>query len=124
MRPDLLKWQRDGYPRFHRHRGNLLLHLLAVPAFVIATLCFVAALVTVHLFVAALALVGMAMAFAIQGAGHAREENPSIPFEGPSDTVSRIFVEQFVTFPWFVVSGEWAKAYRQAARSNERSAQR
>jgi hypothetical protein len=116
MRPDLLKWQRNGYPRFHRHRGNLLLHLFAVPAFVAATLCFLAAMLTVHLLLAVLALVGMATAFAIQGAGHAREENPSIPFDGPSDTVSRIFVEQFVTFPWFVLSGEWAKAYRETAR--------
>jgi hypothetical protein len=115
MRPNLVQWQRDGYPRFHRHRGNLLLHLFAVPAFVTATICLVAAMLTVHLVLAALALVGMAVAFGIQGAGHAREENPSIPFDGPSDTVTRIFVEQFVTFPWFVLSGEWANAYRQAA---------
>jgi hypothetical protein len=116
MRPNLVQWQREGYPRFHRHRGNLVLHLFAVPAFVAATLCFVAALLTLHLFLAALALVTMGAAFAIQGAGHGREENPSIPFEGPADTVSRIFAEQFVTFPWFVLSGEWARAYRDAAR--------
>ena len=115
MRPELLKWQREGYPRFHRHRGNLVLHLFAVPAFMAATLCFVAALLTVHLVLAALALVAIAAAFAIQGAGHAREKNPSIPFEGPADTVSRIFAEQFVTFPWFVLSGEWTRAYREAA---------
>jgi hypothetical protein len=114
MRPELLKWQREGYPRFHRHRGNLVLHLFAVPAFVIATLCFVASVLTLHFLVTPLALAAMAAAFAIQGAGHAREENPSIPFDGPADTVSRIFAEQFVTFPWFVLSGEWTRAYRGA----------
>jgi hypothetical protein len=117
MRPELLKWQREGYPRFHRHRGNLVLHLFAVPAFIFSTLCFVASVLTLHLIVTPFALIAMAAAFAIQGAGHSREENPSIPFEGPADTVSRIFAEQFVTFPWFVLSGEWARAFREASRT-------
>jgi phage terminase small subunit len=112
MRPNLLRWQREGYPRYHRHRGNLVLHLFAVPAFIVASLCFAASILTGHLFLAALSLVAMAGAFALQGVGHGREETPSVPFEGPTDTVSRIFVEQFVTFPWFVLSGEWSRAYR------------
>ena len=41
-----------------------------------------------------------------------------IPFRGPIDVGSRIFVEQWVTFPRFVLSGGLAQAWR-AATSGE-----
>lgn len=31
----LLRWQWDGYPRYHRSRANLLVHIVAVPLFVL-----------------------------------------------------------------------------------------
>jgi hypothetical protein len=53
-----------------------------------------------------------AFAFAAQAVGHGREQNPAIPFEGVSDALGRIFLEQFFTFPRFVVTGGWWRAWQ------------
>src|SRR4051812_10850113 len=105
MRPHLLRWQYDGYPNFHAERMNLLIHIVAVPAFVACIAGLVACLLTQRWAQAVGALLGAAVAFAVQGIGHKREATPSIPFDGPADTGSRILVEQFITFPRFVLSG-------------------
>jgi len=38
----------------------------------------------------------------------------SEPFTGPLNAMSRIFLEQWVTFPRFVLSGGWSHAMRAA----------
>ena len=43
---------------------------------------------------------------AAQGRGHAKENERPTPFDGAVDFVSRFLVEQFVTFPKFVFSGQ------------------
>lgn len=110
MRPNLLRWQREGYPEFHRDRTNLWLHIFAVPAFIASTVSLVTNMCMMQWLVAGGSALGMGIAFAVQGIGHKREASPPIPFEGPSDAVTRIFVEQFVTFPWFVLTGRWRGA--------------
>lgn len=114
MRANLLRWQYEGYPRYHAARANLLIHIVAVPAFVGCAGWLVASAVRGRPTHAVAAAVGMAIAFAVQGIGHKRETTPSIPFDGPGDAVSRIFVEQFVSFPRFVLSGGFASALRSA----------
>jgi hypothetical protein len=37
-----------------------------------------------------------------------------VPFEGPLDVLSRIVLEQWITFPRFVLSGSFARAWRDA----------
>ena len=49
-----------------------------------------------------------------QGRGHRRETEAPTPFDGAVDFVSRFAVEQWVTFPRFVLSGAWAKNLRRA----------
>jgi len=115
MRPNLLSWQYEGYPEFHRSRANLLLHIVAVPAFVISFLALVLGAVALHWPQMAAGLVGMVVSFAVQGVGHQREQTPSIPFAGPGDAVSRILIEQFVTFPRFVGSGGFGRALKAAS---------
>jgi hypothetical protein len=112
VRPDLLQWQREGYPEFHRDPVNLWLHIVAVPAFVAALVSLVVALCRMQWIAAAGAFVGMVVAFAVQGVGHKREQTPSIPFDGPADALTRIFAEQLVTFPRFLFSGGWLAALR------------
>jgi hypothetical protein len=112
VRPDLLTWQWEGYPRFHRNRINLSIHILAVPWFVASAAALVAGLATMHWGIAAFALVTLVLAFFAQGIGHRREETPAIPFDGPVDAVTRIAAEQFVTFPRFVLTGGWSAALR------------
>lgn len=114
MRKDLLRWQWDGYPTFHTTKLTLWLHLVAVPAFVGSTLSLLASLARLSIVGVVTALVGMAVAFAAQGFAHKREPVPAIPFDGALDVVTRIFAEQFVTFPRFVLSGAWARALRRS----------
>ena len=111
MRPHLLTWQWSLYPDGHRNRRNLLLHITTVPVFLAGTLLVLAAPL-VSLWTAPLGLVAMAGAMGAQGRGHRREETPPVPFAGPADVLARIFLEQWVTFPRFVLSGGFARAWR------------
>ena len=117
MRPNLLSWQYEGYPEFHRNRANLLLHVVAVPAFVASFAALLFGALTLHWAQAAAALAGTVVSFLVQGVGHRRELTPSIPFAGPGDAVSRILTEQFVTFPRFVLSGGFGRALQATASS-------
>src|SRR5262249_30035022 len=111
MREHLLSWQYQGYPRAHAERGNLLIHAATQPLFLAGTLALVLApLASLWLAPAGLALMGGAIA--AQGRGHKREENAPVPFEGPVDFATRLFVEQWVTFPRYVLSGGFGRAWR------------
>jgi hypothetical protein len=56
------------------------------------------------------------VAFVLQAVGHKREANAPEPFRSPLDVLARILVEQFITFPRFVLSGGFARAWRSAAQ--------
>jgi hypothetical protein len=110
---ELLRWQWGGYPRYHRSRANLLLHIAAVPLFLAANISLVAAIAKRSIVFAAISLVVMVVSVALQGRGHRQEKVPPELFTGPTNAVSRIFLEQWVTFPRFVISGGWFRALRQ-----------
>jgi uncharacterized membrane protein YGL010W len=105
----IMAWQWSGYDRNHRDRGNLLLHFVAVPAFIAGTLSLLTALAHRWWLGAIVSLGLMVVSFAVQGAGHKREAEAPIPFDGPGDFLARVFVEQFITFPRFVLSGGWMR---------------
>jgi hypothetical protein len=107
----LLAWQYRGYPEFHADRTSLVLHVVTVPVFQAGTLLLSAPLWGPW-FLALGGVAMMAVAMAAQGRGHAREKNPPIPFAGPRDIVGRIFLEQWINFPRFVLSGGFARAWR------------
>lgn len=106
--PNLVAWQLEGYPRSHAARANLLVHLITVPLFVVGVLMVP--------FLPLVAVPLAIVAFLCQGIGHKREHNAPEPFRSPLDVLARIFVEQFVTFPRFVLSGGFARAWRTAAK--------
>jgi phage terminase small subunit len=112
MRPRLLAWQWSDYPAKHRDRGNLLLHAVAVPLFLLSTVLLAAALVTREAVAAVFAVAGMGVAVVLQGRGHRREREAPTPFDGAGDFVTRFVVEQWVTFPRFVLSGGWRRSFR------------
>lgn len=114
MRPHLLRWQHDGYPDFHRDRTNLLIHIVAVPGFILSFAALIIGVLTLRWIHSAAALLGMLITFLLQGLGHKREPTPSIPFADPGDALTRIFAEQLITFPRFVLSGGFASALRSA----------
>src|SRR5262249_28872373 len=104
------------YEKFHSNRNNLLIHLIAVPFFITGALLIVYGLFTLNWlspFVGgALAL----LSIAAQGQGHKLDEHPADPFSGPGDFIRRISREQFITFPRFVLSGQWRRQFRAAGR--------
>ena len=108
----LLRWQWDGYPRFHRSRANLLIHIVAVPVFMLGNVGLIVTLLRGAWPFAVLSLVAMVVSMAVQGRGHKMEQVPPEPFTGPANALSRIFLEQWVTFPRFVLSGKWFRALR------------
>jgi hypothetical protein len=105
----LLAWQWRGYSRYHRNPGNLLIHIVAVPTFIAGILAAVALTLQAQWFGALLALAVAVVAFAAQGIGHKRERIASEPFSGAGDFIARVMCEQFITFPRFVLMGQWAR---------------
>ena len=111
----LLRWQWDGYSRYHLSRNNLLLHIVAVPFFLMSNVGLVAGLLRGSLGLAGLGLGGMLGSMAVQNIGHKKEENPPVPFTGPANALGRVFLEQWITFPRFVLTGGWARALRRTS---------
>ena len=111
--PQLLRWQWEGYSRYHQSRFNLLLHIVLVPLFLMSNVAVLVAFFQRSWLVGIGALVLMVFSVALQGRGHRKEPVPPEPFTSPSNAVSRIFLEQWVTFPRFVLSGGWLRALRQ-----------
>ncbi len=112
---ELLRWQWEGYTRYHRSRFNLLLHIVVVPVFLAGNVALIVAFVQRSWLVGIVAVVATSFSVALQGRGHRREPVPPEPFTSPVNAVSRIFLEQWVTFPRFVLSGGWSRALRQQA---------
>ncbi|HUB08796.1 MAG TPA: terminase [Myxococcales bacterium] len=112
MRKQLLAWQWSLYPSAHADRRNLLIHALTVPFFLAGTLGVLSAWRSPWLALGGVA--AMAGAMALQGRGHAREGVAPVPFAGPADALTRIFAEQWITFPRFVLGGGFARAWRAA----------
>ena len=110
---ELLRWQWEGYPRYHRTRFNLLLHIVVVPLFWLGNTVLVWALLQGAWVAVIAGVVAMVVSVAAQGRGHGQELTPPEPFTGPLNAVSRIFLEQWVTFPRFVVTGGWWQALRR-----------
>ena len=110
----LVRWQWSLYPDGHRDRTNLAIHAVTVPMFMLGTITLLssAAVGIGGLF----GLVPMIAAVAAQGRGHRMEKTAPVPFNGPLDVLGRLLVEQWVTFPRYVLSGEFARAWRAAKR--------
>ena len=114
-RVNLRTWQWQGYPRYHQSRANLLIHIVAVPLFIVGSVALLAAAIELSL-VALLVAVGcIALAVIAQGRGHRLERVPPEPFTGPFNFLARFFLEQWLTFPRFVVSGGWHAALRKSS---------
>lgn len=111
---ELLRWQRDGYPKYHQSRRNLLIHIVAVPLFLLGTVVLLAAIARLSLLFLVVAIGCLIVALALQGRGHRLEAVPPEPFSGSLNFVSRLLLEQWITFPRFVFSGGWLAALRKA----------
>lgn len=109
----LLTWQYSSYSTYHAARSTLLVHLVTVPMFHFGLW---AILVSPWLGwpLAAGGVVSLLLPAVAQGATHKRELVPPAPFLGPADVVLRLVAEQLVTFPRFVWSGGFRRAWSAA----------
>jgi hypothetical protein len=113
----LLRWQWSLYAPGHATRKNLILHALTNPLFMAGTVGVVAGAVTLAPLTSAAGAGALVVAIAAQGVGHKGEPVRPIPFRGPLDFVARFMVEQWITFPRYVLSGGFARAWKSAARN-------
>jgi len=101
----LLAWQWRNYADNHQDRRNLVIHLATWPLFVGGLAATVAAIPTGMWWLLGVGPFAMALAMALQGRGHKHEAVAPVPFRGPADVFKRIFAEQLITFPRYVLSG-------------------
>ncbi len=109
----LLAWQFRNYSKGHRNRRNLTLHAATAPLFIAGT-CSVLLAPFTSSWLLAFAVPAVALSLLVQGRGHRLEGNPPSPFLGPGDFAARLLLEQWVTFPRYVLSGGFARAWREA----------
>ncbi|HUQ50871.1 MAG TPA: terminase [Gammaproteobacteria bacterium] len=103
---ELLAWAWSETPPVHRNRSNLILHLVAVPLFVLGHLLLTAAFV-VDWWVALDALSLIVVSLVLQAIGHRLEPQQVAAFTGPRDFVRRLYAEQFCNFWRFLFAGQW-----------------
>jgi hypothetical protein len=103
-----------AYTTAHQDRTNLAVHAVAVPVFLAGTVALVGGALTLAWPLAAGGALAMLLSIGVQGAAHKREPVAVAPFAGPRDALARILIEQWLTFPRFVLSGAFSRAWRGA----------
>ena len=114
--PNLLAWQWRHYASQHRHPTNLLLHLIAGPLFLLSLILLLIGLWHLRFVPLALGSIGLIASLALQAHGHRLEQQTAEPFASKGDALKRLLLEQCVTFPRFLFSGAWWRAWRQRRR--------
>ena len=110
----LLAWQWEGYAQYHQSRANLLMHIVLVPLFLAGNLALIAGAMRQDWIEVVAGVACTLLSIALQGRGHRGEPVPPVPLSSPFNALARIFLEQWITFPRFVLSGGWSRALREA----------
>lgn len=104
LRPRLLSWQYANYASSHADCVNLLIHLVSVPLFWAGLGLLCLPLAGFSLWYGPLAVGVIALVLLAQSIGHRRESAAPLPFSDPLDAVSRLLIEQLITFPRYLAS--------------------
>lgn len=107
--------QLQRYGRYHQSRSNLLLHIVFVPLFLVSNVVCLVCLAEHRWLIALAAVALMGLSLSIQGRGHGKEPVSPEAFTGPFNAISRLMLEQWVTFPRFLLSGAWRQALRNSS---------
>ena len=109
--PALLSWAWRETPPVHKNAANLLIHLFAVPLFVVGNVLLVLGIaIDLRLLIAA--PLCLAVSLMLQKFGHSLERNQAPPFAGPRDFLRRLYAEQFCNFWRFLLSGQWYASFK------------
>jgi hypothetical protein len=113
---ELLRWQWECYAKYRQFARQPAIDNVAVPLLVMGTIALVFAIFQPSFMLLAFAVAYVVVAVALQVRCHRLESVPPEPFTGPLNFVSRLFFEQWVTAPRFVISGGWGAALRKARK--------
>jgi hypothetical protein len=103
---ELVAWAWRETPPVHKSTGNLVIHVAAVPMFVVGHALLLAAIAANRsLLVAGLSFILLSLI--LQRLGHSMESQAVHPFTGPRDFIRRLYVEQFYNFWRFLFTGGW-----------------
>lgn len=109
---ETIGWQWKGYAKYHQNKGNLLVHVFAVPLIWFSVVMFVYGILKFSLVAVFLGFIAIFVSLILQNIGHKREQNPAVPFENKTDFLKRLLCEQFVTFPRFILTGGWSRNFK------------
>jgi len=109
---ELLRWQWEGYPRYHAHRLNLLLHICSVPFFWVGSVLWVMAVARLSVGLSLLGDGCLLLALVAQGRGHKLAAEPPARFTSPWNFMARFCLEKWINFPRFLLSGGWWNNFR------------
>jgi hypothetical protein len=113
--PELVSWAWKETLPVHKNGTNLLIHLVAVPLFVLGHVLLVVGIFSNPWLLVA-ALLCIVVSLVAQKVGHALEGNQVPPFAGAGDFLRRLYAEQFYNFWRFLFSGQLYASF-QASRS-------
>ena len=108
---ELLSWAWRETPPVHKNAANLVIHLFAVPLFVIGHFLLIVG-VFINLWILVAGIFTIVISLLLQTFGHSREANKVPPFTGLRDFLRRLYAEQFCNFWRFLVSGQWFKSLK------------
>jgi hypothetical protein len=109
--PELLSWAWRETPPVHRNVTNLMIHIVAVPLFVLGHVLLVAGLI-VNPWLLAGAVLSIVVSLVAQRYGHSLEHNQVHAFTGTGDFLRRLYAEQFWNFWRFLFSGQWYAGFK------------
>jgi GNAT superfamily N-acetyltransferase len=107
---EVLDWAWRETAPVHRNAANLVIHLFAVPLFVVGHLLVLAAIFS-YWWLAALGLLCIVVSLTLQRIGHSLEAQSVHPFTSGRDFVRRLYAEQFCNFWRFLFSGQWFRNF-------------
>ena len=113
---EMIKQQWADIGVIHSSRLNLIIHVFAVPTFIIGIVGLVYSLVNLRIIEAGSFVLIMAVSLLVQSYGHSRENVRSAPFAGPVDALTRILIEQLINFPRFLLTGKWFATLRSSEK--------
>lgn len=108
---------REGYAGQHRDRTTLLVHLMFVPLFMLASASMLVFLLSGNWVLALLAAVACTVSLLVQGAVHRRTVRLLPKADSRIAALGQLLREQWIEFPRFVLSGGWLRAYRAAGQA-------
>ncbi len=108
---ELVSWAWRETPPVHTNRANLIIHIFAVPLFVIGHFLLIVG-AFINLWILVFGMFSIIVSLLLQNLGHSLEPTKVHPFTGLRDVLRRLYAEQFCNFWRFLFSGQWFRNFK------------